>query len=186
MKMVRGYFTKEEDVKLLDAVNKYGTNNWKNVAYEMQDRNPKQCRERYNRFLKPGISKDPWTPEEDSLLLGLVENYGGQRKRWKKIAEDFKRSVMDLKKRYNLLVSNRCTSNASLLTVQVFPPQLFQPNQLTKRVPLFQTALAQTNQVNEPPEGKVYKTFEDVFRSQSGDEQYESTAYKMFDDSAKF
>lgn len=36
----------------------------------------KSCRERWLTALKPGIKKGPWSPEEDELLIALVEKHG--------------------------------------------------------------------------------------------------------------
>jgi hypothetical protein len=45
-------------------------------------RTPKQIRERYINFIRPNISQDDWTIEEDLKLVDLINKYG---QKWKKI-----------------------------------------------------------------------------------------------------
>lgn len=62
------------------------------------DRTPKQIRERYLNYLRPHLSQERWTEEEDELLLELIQKYGHS---WKAIEKHMsKRSQNQLKNRY--------------------------------------------------------------------------------------
>lgn len=68
----------------------------KNQSYV--DRTPKQIRERYLNYLRPNISHDKWTEDEDLLLLDLIKKYGHK---WKTIERHMsKRSQNQLKNRF--------------------------------------------------------------------------------------
>jgi hypothetical protein len=78
---------REEDDRLRAAVNRYGGRNWKMIAETLGNgRTDVQCLHRWNKVLKPGLIKGPWTPEEDSILLGLISRYGVGKIRWCDIA----------------------------------------------------------------------------------------------------
>ncbi|EAX97889.1 Myb-like DNA-binding domain containing protein [Trichomonas vaginalis G3] len=80
-------WTPEEDNRLIEAVNKYGSSEWCKIAqYVGNGRTRSQCGQRWNRVLSPQISKDPWTPEEDQKLANLVCLYGDRT--WSKIANE--------------------------------------------------------------------------------------------------
>ena len=62
------------------------------------DRTPKQIRERYLNYLRPNISHDKWTEDEDLQLLELIKEHGH---RWKTIERFMcKRSQNQLKNRF--------------------------------------------------------------------------------------
>lgn len=64
-------------------------------------RNSRQCRDRWNNFLAPGINRGVWTPEEDSILLEKYNEYGG---RWAVIARFLNgRKDNAVKNRFKLL-----------------------------------------------------------------------------------
>ena len=58
-------FTPEEDQRLMSLVMKYGTRDWLYISQKMMSRNPRQCRERWNNYLNPNLTAEPWTIEED-------------------------------------------------------------------------------------------------------------------------
>jgi len=66
-------WTAEQDKALTAAVGKYGAKHWKLVADLVPNRNHVQCRQRWKKVLRPGLVKGPWTPEEDEILIKLVE-----------------------------------------------------------------------------------------------------------------
>lgn len=94
-------FTLEDDELLKKLVARYGENNWIRVANGMQNRNERQCRERWVYYLSPKINTSPWTEEEDQLLISKVHEMGNK---WVKISAYFPfRTDAMIKNRYNLL-----------------------------------------------------------------------------------
>mgnify|MGYP006273556631 CR=1 FL=1 len=81
----KGHWTKEEDALLRQAVLKYDAKNWKKIAECLVGRTDVQCLHRWQKVLNPNLIKGPWTPEEDKLVLLLVEKNGPQK--WTHIAE---------------------------------------------------------------------------------------------------
>ncbi|EAX95151.1 Myb-like DNA-binding domain containing protein [Trichomonas vaginalis G3] len=111
-------FSPREDAKLVSLVNKLGTSNWKAVASKMFGRTPRQCKDRYTRFLSPDVNKSEWTEEEDRLLLEVVPKY---LPHWRHIASFFdKRNDIHVKNRYKKLMNmQNKTINAS--TSEIHP-----------------------------------------------------------------
>jgi hypothetical protein len=94
-------FTPDEDAKLQDIVTAIGTNDWSFIASLHGTRNARQCRERYQNYLAPTLRVDPWSPEEDMLLLEKYAEFGS---RWNAIAKFFtNRSPNSLRNQWQLL-----------------------------------------------------------------------------------
>ena len=85
-RIAKGHWTKEEDLELKKAVTKYEAKNWKKIAEKLNGRTDVQCLHRWQKVLNPTLIKGPWTPEEDKLVLLLVEKNGPQK--WTSIAEN--------------------------------------------------------------------------------------------------
>ena len=68
-------WTREEDEKLADLVDKYKGRSWKKISQE-HGRSSIQCLHRWSKILRPGLVKGPWTPEEDRMLINYVNYYG--------------------------------------------------------------------------------------------------------------
>ena len=69
------------------AVEKFGSKNWKQIAKCVAGRTNVQCLDRWYKALNPELIKGlkgPWTPEEDEKLTQAVQQFGRD---WKKIAE---------------------------------------------------------------------------------------------------
>lgn len=79
-----GKWSSLEDASLRRAVTANSGKNWKKIAFHLPGRTDVQCLHRWQKVLKPGLVKGPWTPEEDSLVAELVEKYG--QKKWSFIA----------------------------------------------------------------------------------------------------
>ncbi|KAK1946462.1 Transcriptional activator Myb [Phytophthora citrophthora] len=74
---------RDEDERLRVAVARFGGKNWKMIAETLGNgRTDVQCLHRWNKVLKPGLIKGPWTPEEDRILTGLITRYGVGKIRW--------------------------------------------------------------------------------------------------------
>jgi hypothetical protein len=96
--VARSKFEPHEDDLLTDAVRMYGTSNWSIVAMALPGRNPRQCRDRWNNYLRPNLKTDDWTPEEEAELVARVRKMGS---RWEKLAAFFRgRSKNSLRSRF--------------------------------------------------------------------------------------
>ena len=94
-------FTREEDNKLRKYVNEVGEDKWEEIANLMGNRNARQCHDRWKYYLSPKVNNEPFTKEEDELLIKLVSKYGGM---WVQISKKFKnRSDIQMKNRWNIL-----------------------------------------------------------------------------------
>jgi len=80
----RRKWTKEEDFRLQQAIQKYGTKNWCVVAACIPDRHPKQCRERWINHLDPNITKGKISDAEWDIVL---KTHVEQGNRWSEIAK---------------------------------------------------------------------------------------------------
>ncbi len=77
-------WTVQEDEKLREFCQIYGTAKWALIAEHLVDRSGKQCRERWHNHLAPAIKKGGWTKEEDAIIMVLQKKYGNQ---WSKITK---------------------------------------------------------------------------------------------------
>ncbi|OHT14303.1 Myb-like DNA-binding domain containing protein [Tritrichomonas foetus] len=94
-------FTLEEDKRLIKIVKRYGEYDWELICENMPGRNPRQCKERYLNYLSPKVNNNPWTEEEDKLLLKKRNDIGPK---WVRISKFFKgRSDTQIKNRYMIL-----------------------------------------------------------------------------------
>lgn len=84
---VGGKWTEEEDQRLREIVETYGAKNWKRLASILGNvRSDVQCLHRWNKVLRPGLSKGPWTPEEDRIVKDMVMRHGAGNIKWSVIA----------------------------------------------------------------------------------------------------
>jgi hypothetical protein len=81
----KGIWTCEQDDALCNAIDKYGTKNWKKVAEAVPGRTDTQCFQRWQKVLNPELVKGPWSEEEDNKVRELVGLYGARK--WSFIAE---------------------------------------------------------------------------------------------------
>ncbi|CAM9120107.1 unnamed protein product [Ectocarpus sp. 8 AP-2014] len=82
-----GKWTKEEDTRLREIVEHHGARNWRMVAEQLGTlRSDVQCLHRWNKVLRPGLHKGPWTEEEDSIVRECVEHSGAQKVKWSVVA----------------------------------------------------------------------------------------------------
>ena len=89
----------EEDEMLRKAVEEHGAKHWKNIAQLVPGRSHVQCLQRWNKVLKPGLRKGPWTEEEDGVLTSLVE--GNDQVNWTDVSNQvFGRSAKQCRERW--------------------------------------------------------------------------------------
>lgn len=69
----RGKWTAEEDETLRDAVQRHSGRNWKKISDCLDGRTDVQCLHRWQKVLRPGLIKGPWTKEVCSN--GNILNY---------------------------------------------------------------------------------------------------------------
>mmetsp|Transcript_26072 Transcript_26072/g.38550 ORF Transcript_26072/g.38550 Transcript_26072/m.38550 type:complete len:329 (+) Transcript_26072:589-1575(+) len=83
-----GKWTEQEDELLRQAVEEHNGKNWKKIANHLPGRSDVQCLHRWQKVLKPGLIKGPWTAQEDATVIRLVEIHG--QKKWSYIARQLK------------------------------------------------------------------------------------------------
>lgn len=95
----RQKFMPEEDQRLIELVNEHGTSDWVLIASLMENRNPRQCRERWKHYLSVRETrKEPFSPEEDRAISEKFNELGPK---WTKIASFLPgRSDIDIKHRF--------------------------------------------------------------------------------------
>jgi len=90
--IVKGSWTREEDEKILELVNKYGKS-WSKISKVLISRNGKQIRDMYINILDPNIKKGKFSLEEDLKLLSLYRKLGP---RWATISKFFDNRTADM------------------------------------------------------------------------------------------
>lgn len=109
-------WTPDEDTLLRNLVKKEGTNNWSLIAESIPGRTGKQCRERWLNQLRPDLTKNNWTPHEDSILIHQQRIYGNM---WTKIAQFLPgRSPNNVKNRWSYISRHQTSST---LFAQMIP-----------------------------------------------------------------
>ncbi|OHS92781.1 Myb-like DNA-binding domain containing protein [Tritrichomonas foetus] len=100
------HWTNYEDRRLLAGIHRFGSDNWQAVAmFVGNGRSKSQCCQRWARGLNPEIKKDKWLPEEEELLLQLVNS--GTCKSWTSIAAKMKnRSDVQCRYHYKQMTGN--------------------------------------------------------------------------------
>jgi hypothetical protein len=76
-------FSPADDRKLRSLVDAVDTVDWNAVAGEMEGKNPRQCHERWINYLAPNLNTEPWTADEDLLLMHKYRELGS---RWVQMA----------------------------------------------------------------------------------------------------
>ncbi|KAL7143168.1 hypothetical protein ABFS83_08G172600 [Erythranthe nasuta] len=80
----KGAWSKEEDEKLIRAVDEYGLRNWVTIERLSGLARPaKNCRLRWLNYLRPNLKKYPFTEDEERLILHLHAKHGNS---WSRIA----------------------------------------------------------------------------------------------------
>ena len=82
-----GRWTKEEDAKLRKGVQAIGATKWKKISEQFLNgrRSDVQCLHRWQKVLRPGLVKGPWTKEEDEMIIKCIKS---KVTKWSEIAEN--------------------------------------------------------------------------------------------------
>lgn len=87
-----------EDAAIMRAMMSGPFEPWDAIARRLPGRTARQCRERWANYLCPAIRSDPWTHEEDRLLVEKINEVSFS---WSAIAHSFNgRSDNDIKNRW--------------------------------------------------------------------------------------
>jgi hypothetical protein len=81
-----GHWTPQEDDMLRSLIEDHGNTDWKVVAKMLPGRTETACQTRWQKVLKRGLVRGPWTEQEDQKLAILVEKYGPRK--WTAISEE--------------------------------------------------------------------------------------------------
>ena len=166
-------FSIEEDAILIYLVKNIGTN-WRQISKQLPGRTERQCRERYKTYLDPNLRHDPWTPEEDQLLIKLYMELGPK---WAEMSKSFPgRSDNSIKNRYNTHIIHRPrnTSQASrmkaisakpfnILAQQQNPVVQMQVNQEQPRVAVAQAVEIKGTPEKAPQNDDSLQNMEEIF-----------------------
>ncbi|KAL7720709.1 Trichome differentiation protein GL1 [Entamoeba marina] len=110
-------WSKDEDNKLLTAVDILGDTNWVEIAKYVGTRSRKQCRERYINHVSPKIDKRKWTKEEDEIIMNTYQLVGGK---WCIINRKLEgRTARSVRNRFKTLTSKLRTNSCFCVVNEV-------------------------------------------------------------------
>ena len=105
----RKKFTEAEDQRLYEIISKMGPRNWRVIAEQMPGRTGRQCRDRYTNYLMENLRNEPWTQEEDALLISKFLEYGSH---WSEMVQFFNgRSSNSIKNRWYTNLAHKVNLN---------------------------------------------------------------------------
>lgn len=101
-------WTSPEDEQVRSLVRIHGKN-WQKISCLMKNRSGKQIRDRFLNYLEENVRKDPWTAEEDRILL---ENYQAFGAKWAKFSKFIPgRSENSIKNRFHSALKKQIREN---------------------------------------------------------------------------
>jgi hypothetical protein len=104
--IVKGSWKKDEDLKIIDLVQRYGKS-WSKISKQLGTRNGKQIRDRFINVLDPEIRKGKFTDDEDRKLVLLFKQYGPK---WATIAKYYPNRTADMiKNRFHSSIKKKLT-----------------------------------------------------------------------------
>ena len=101
----KGRWSVEEDHKIKDLVALYNFN-WAKVSKLIDNRTPKQIRDRFINYLDPNLNSNPFTISENNKIINFVRENG---KQWVKLSKlIIGKSPLSIKNKYfSLLRANK-------------------------------------------------------------------------------
>ena len=97
-KIQRRPFTNQENTLIAQSVKLIGED-WEIISRFLPGRTAKQVHDRYVNYLQDGLKKEPWTKEEDEILLKTLKSMGPK---WTKMTPYLPgRSGNDIKNRWH-------------------------------------------------------------------------------------
>lgn len=91
-------FTVNDDKKLKSIINSMDSLDWNLIAEKMGNRNARQCKDRWTKYLSPNVNRLPFTALEDMLLFEKYKELGPH---WVLISKFFNnRSDTSIKSRF--------------------------------------------------------------------------------------
>ncbi|CAI0549185.1 unnamed protein product [Linum tenue] len=106
----KGPWTPEEDIMLVSCIQDHGPANWRSVPTNTGLlRCSKSCRLRWTNYLRPGIKRGNFTPQEEKMIIHLQALLGN---RWAAIASYLpQRTDNDIKNYWNTHLKKKLHNN---------------------------------------------------------------------------
>nr|KJB23876.1 hypothetical protein B456_004G118900 [Gossypium raimondii] len=114
----KGLWSPEEDLKLKNSVLKHGHFCWSSVPINAGlQRNGKSCRLRWINYLRPGLKRGMFTPQEDDAILSLHHLLGNKIAKVENVEAQHTSSTSES----SVLPQNLTDQSASFATDQAVP-----------------------------------------------------------------
>jgi hypothetical protein len=114
--IIKGSWKKDEDLRIIELVNKYGKA-WSKISKILATRNGKQIRDRYINVLDPEIKKGKFTEDEDNALIQLFKQHGSK---WATIAKYYPNRTADMiKNRFHSSIKKKISTDTEEKNIKV-------------------------------------------------------------------